>query len=90
MTLQGKNYVQTTIITGYRPCNNSSGNDNFYLQQQCCLSAKQIDTCPHELWFKELSQLVKNKLDNGHQIIVMADMNNSVKQRTITAWVDKT
>ena len=90
MTLQGGNNILVTIITGYRPCDNSSGSDYLYLQQQRYLNVKQVESCPQELWLADVSQLVKGKLNDGHQIIVMAAMNDSVKQKLISTWADKT
>ena len=89
MTLRGKNNIQTTIITGYRPCDNPSGPDSVYLQQQRYLNANQINTCPRELWLKDLTQFVKQKLEEGQQIIVMADMNDSVQQKLVSIWANK-
>ena len=46
ITLRGKNNIKTTIITGYRPCDNSYGNNNVLLQQQRYLQAQRIEDCP--------------------------------------------
>ena len=67
-----------------------SGNNNVYSQQQWYLLAKQIEECPSELWLRDMGTLVKNKLQRGRQIIILADMNDSVvKCNKITAWADK-
>ena len=76
ITLRGKNSIKTTIITGYRPCDNSHGHNNVYLQQQRYLLAKQIEDCPRELWLQDMGRFIKNKLQNAHQIILLTDMND--------------
>ena len=78
ITLQGKINITTTIVTGYRPCDNTSGNNNLILQQQQYLQAKQIEECPCEVWIQDLGTLITNKLHEGHQIVLLAGMNDSV------------
>ena len=90
ITLRGKHNIKTTIITGYRPCDNTSGTNNVCLQQQRYLQVKQIDECPREIWLKEISVLIQSKLQAGEQIILLADMNDSViTTNRLHKWADK-
>ena len=51
---------------------------------------KQIDECPREIWLKEISVLIQSKLQAGEQIILLADMNDSViTTNRLHKWADK-
>ena len=90
MTLKGKSNIATTIITGYRPCDNTSGNNTVILQQSRYLQAKQIEECPREIWLKELGTFITNKIQDGHQIVLLTDMNDSVVScKRLQAWSSK-
>ena len=90
ITLQGKINITTTIITGYRPCDNTLGNNNAILQQQQYLQAKQIEECPCEVWLQDLGTFITNKLHEGHQIVLLAGMNDSVVNcKRLHKWSEK-
>ena len=88
MTLWGKNNLHTTIITSYRPCPNKKGNNTVFLQQQRYFAAKGIETCPRQLWLDNICTLVKDKLDMGHQVILLADVNGNVTCKRISTWAN--
>ena len=79
ITLQGKNGICTTIISGYRPCRNTSTPNTVFLQQQRYLAAVQVKKCPLQLWLEDMGTFVKSKLRSGHQVILAADINDPVK-----------
>ena len=85
-TLKGKNNVRTTIITGYRPCRNMKDENSTYNQQLRYLNKCQIDKCPRELWLEEMKELIQRKIQQQHQIILLADLNENVKGVHISNW----
>ena len=61
VTLRGKHNIKTTIITGYRPCGNTSTQNTVVLQQQRYLAAKHMDKHPRQIWLDKMGDLVKEK-----------------------------
>ena len=86
ITLQGKNDITTTVISGYRPCGSTLTPNTVFSQQLRYLAAVQTDVCPLQLWLDDMGRFVQNKLSSGHQIILAADMNDSVKGSLIQKW----
>ena len=73
-TLQGKRGIKTTIITAYRPCKSSNLN-SVEMQHLQFLRNDGIHTKPFETFDTDLKNLIKNKIDNNHKIILMGDFN---------------
>ena len=86
ITLQGKNGICTTIISGYQPCRNTSTPNTVFLQQQRYLAAVQVKKCPLQLWLEDMGTFVKSKLRSGHQVILAADINDPVKGSISQNW----
>ena len=90
VTLKGKQHIQTTIITGYRPCKNLKDENSTYNQQLRALTAQQIMVCPRKLWLEDMKKLIQQKINDGHQIVLLADMNQDVRDACITNWALET
>ena len=88
-TIQGKNNVKTTIITGYRPCRNLKDANSTYNQQLRYFAALQIDKCPRQIWLDDMGSLIIAKQKEGHQIILLSDMNEDVREEALVEWARK-
>jgi hypothetical protein len=77
ITLKGKYDRYTTIISIYRP----SVYQATYLRQTA-YSAKRRKVVPHmspnDLWYHDLSDLVTEKISQGHEVIVAGDFNDDL------------
>ena len=77
--LTGKNELRTTIYTYYCPCRSSSVG-SAHAQQLLYMSENKDNfpdvSCPTQLFGKYLYAELKNKLDNGHNLIVQGDFNS--------------
>ena len=90
VTLKGKLQMKTTIITGYRPCKNIKDENSTYNQHLRVLAAQHVTGCPRQLWLEDMKKLIQQKLNDGHQIVLLADMNQDVKDPSITTWAEDT
>ena len=88
-TLRGKNKIHTTIISGYRPCRNLKDDNSTYNQQLRYFVAKGIDKCPRQIWLEDMERFIKEKQTKGHQIILLADMNEDVEEDMMIGWARK-
>ena len=88
-TYGGKNNVLTTVISGYRPCRNDRDLNSTYNQQVQYFASKQITTCPRQIWLDDMAFLIKQFQEAQHQIILMADINENVKDTKIAQWAKK-
>jgi hypothetical protein len=75
--ISGKTGISTRIITAYRPCK-SKGLTTTYMQQRRILDVRKIRNCPRMQMIDDLTEEIKEWLDNGEQIILMIDLNDDV------------
>ena len=90
VTYKGKHDIHTTIITGYRPCKNLKDDNSTYNQHIRYLSVQNIQECPRKLWLTDMKRLVQQKIEEGHQVILLADINEDVKSNNIKNWAAET
>lgn len=78
ITLKGKQEHYTTIVSIYRP----TKQQETYMRQTAYTSKRRKvltnDHTPETLWFSDLSALVKEKLEQGHEVIVAGDFNDNL------------
>jgi hypothetical protein len=76
ITIKGKREHYTTIVSIYRP----TKQQETYMRQTAYTSQhRKVLTdaqTPETLWFSDLSALVKEKLEQGHKVIVAVDFND--------------
>lgn len=57
--LQGKHATSTTIIIAYCPCHSKHDRpETVYMQQKRYLMSKNIDTCPREVFRRDISSFI--------------------------------
>ena len=81
--------IITTIITGYRPCRNMTGNNTNYLQHKKVLMALGLQTCPREKWLEDIAVFIKQRQQQNEQIIIMADFNEDVGSTRLKRWANE-
>ena len=79
VTITGKNDIKTTIFTCYCPVICKSPGSTY--SQHLTYMAENTEeipevTCPRQLFGIDLKNAIENRLDSGHQIIVMGDFNS--------------
>ena len=79
-TLRGKRGIKTTIISAYRPCK-SSNDQSVETQQLQYLRNTGDITDPHTKFDDDLQQLITDKLNEEHRIILMGDFNVPVNRK---------
>lgn len=82
ITIRGKHEHYTTIISVYRPATTQE----TYMRQTA-LSAKRRSNLPSyitpdELWYSDLQDLIIEKKNDGHEIIVAGDFNDDLNKDT--------
>ena len=77
-TFRGKRGVITTVITGYRPCKNKKGDNSTYTQHTRVMDALQLEGDPRDLWLRDIGMMIKDRIQSGKQVILMADFNENV------------
>jgi exonuclease III len=79
ITIRGKREHYTTIISIYRP---SKQQETFL--RQTAYTAKRRKTIqvelPDSIWFSDLKQLMQEKMQMGHEILVAGDFNDNLNQ----------
>ena len=73
-TLEGRSHIKTAVIQIYRPCNNKQDIGSTYAQQQ----AWTDHTNPLEKFDKDLMVLIDDLRNQGFQIIIMGDINQTL------------
>ena len=90
ITLTGKNSVTTTIFTCYCPCRSTSIGSVFAQQLLYISMNKQtlpkID-CPRQLFGYDLKNEIENKQDQGHNILMLGDVNSCYAD--LTTWMQE-
>lgn len=84
-SISGQHNKTTTIISTYRPYDGSNHKPkSAKMQQFTAIREKfpQLTQGPLELYDSDLQDLIQTKLDLGHQIIVMGDLNQDVSSTT--------
>jgi len=88
MELGGIGGLKTTIITAYCPVNTSSGLGGCYSQHLTYMSQHRDElessihfipenvACPRQLFGHDLQHFVEDRVNNGHQILLMGDFNS--------------
>ena len=80
-SISGQTNKTTTIISTYRPYDGSIHKPQSTKMQQFTMMREKyphITTGPMELYDSDLKDLIQTKLDLGHQLIVLGDMNQDV------------
>jgi len=88
ITITGKNMIKTTIFTCYCPCRGKSPGSTFsqHLVYMAEHKTELPDTaCPRQLFGIDLKTAIEDKLDLGHQIIVMGDFNSEYTE--LSSWM---
>lgn len=91
ITLKGKQDRYTTIISVYRP---TKYQETFMRQTAYSAKRRKIlteEVSPEELWYCDLSSLIKEKIEIGHEVLVAGDFNddlNNAHSRTRTFMED--
>ena len=88
LTLRGRNDIKTTIITLYRCCKSLSGDNTTYSQQIRHFNKHNRLVCPRQQTLADAETFIKSKQAEGHQIILLADMNEKVTQQSIKQWAN--
>ncbi|GFH48946.1 hypothetical protein CTEN210_05422 [Chaetoceros tenuissimus] len=100
MTFRGLNNNKTTIITAYCPVK-SSNVGGAYMQQVAYIqeylemdqdhehSIPLIDNreCPRQLFGWDLKKFISNKIEEGHQIVLMGDFNSEFED--LKEWMQE-
>ena len=79
-TITGKNDLKTTFLTCYCPVRGKSTGAAY--SQHLIYMANNKDhipshtTCPRQLFGIDLKELIHDKIDQGHQLIVQGDFNS--------------
>ena len=90
ITLRGSNSIKTTIITTYRPCRSLQGPNTTFAQHLRYYNLiGRRDKCPRELLLDDLKDFITELNENGHQIILLADMNQKVSDSALKEWARK-
>jgi len=78
ITLRGKEDKMTTVISIYRPQEGqaSAHRQLARLQQDVYGDIREVQL--HKIWVTDLSDLIKEKKDNGHQVLVAGDFNDDI------------
>lgn len=81
ISLRGKHEHYTTLISVYRPTKYQETN-----MRQTAYSANRrrelaTNKTPEELWYTDLSDLIKGKVDAGHEVIVAGDFNDDLNNK---------
>ena len=76
--LQGKNNMNTTIISAYCPCISNSPKSVWsqHLYAMNDIDLEEPDINPRQLFWSDLSNLIKEKQADGKPIILMGDFNS--------------
>ena len=86
ITLRGKQGIKTTFFTLYRPCKSTTSDNTTYSQHIRYLNVCRRNECPQEAILKDAATAIKHLQDQGHQIVLMADMNSKVTDGNIQRW----
>ena len=74
-TLEGRSHIKTAVIQLYRPCRNQQDIGSTYAQQQAWLDNMN----PLEKFDKDLMILIDEFQIQGYQMIIMGDINQTLK-----------
>ena len=80
ISLQGKQNRITTIISIYRPSKNQATLDKQQAHTSKNRPREALNIGPQELWDKDLTKLVSNLKNKGHEIIVAGDWNDDLNK----------
>lgn len=87
---KGKHNVTLRVISAYRACKPSCpGPNTAYNQQLRYLNRHGDSRCPRTAFLDDLGQSITNWLNNGDQIVLMADFNEDVEGQKIQEWTQQ-
>ena len=79
LTIRGENKLKTTFITAYCPVKGSNPGSTYSQQLVYMANHRSIIPssiiCPRQLFGHDLSELLQDLTNKGHQIILMGDFN---------------
>ena len=88
ITIAGKNNMKTTIFTCYCP-NHGKSPGSTYSQHLVYMSENVGNnistTCPRQLFGMDLKQVVEDRMNDGHQVILLGDFNTEFEK--LTSWM---
>ena len=89
-TLQGRDGIQTRIISAYRPVRTYSDEAlTVYSQQELYYQEHGGWREPREAFFEDLNIAIQMWLLEGNQIIIGMDVNEDIRSPDITKWREK-
>ena len=89
VTLRGKHNIKTTFFTLYRPCKSTYSENTTYSQHLRYFNLCQRIDCPRDAILDDVSSVIQQFQEDGHQIVVMADCNSSVSSGPIRRWANQ-
>ena len=78
ITLRGKENTMTTIISIYRPRENQATSHRQLARLRHEVYGDIRDVQPHILWVADLSDLIREKKGERHQVLVAGDFNDDL------------
>lgn len=86
ITIKGKKDYYTTLISIYRP---NKYQETYMRQTAYTAKRRKIvssETTPEQIWYHDLKDLIQEKINKGHEVIVAGDFNDDLNnQASITS-----
>ena len=91
MTLRGKNGKLLSLITGYRTCRGSIASSplgsTFHREYTTLKSTMHAVQDPRKIFIDDLTQLLVQLRDQGHEILLMLDANSTLDDAQLSDMV---
>ena len=75
---RGKGDIRLRVVSIYRPCENKDGKIAVYTQQLAYFQSKNKDRNPCTAFLEDLKEQLTTWLEQGDQIVVGGDVNESI------------
>ncbi len=85
---RGKGGIVFRIVSIYQPCTNKNGEQSVYAQHKTHLQTHNDDRDPRKAFMEDFQLELSEWIDQGDQIVVGGDVNESVFHRSITSLFD--
>ena len=85
---RGKGGIVFCTVSMYQPCTNKNGEQSVYAQHKSHLQTLNDDRDPRKAFMEDLKMELTEWIDQGDQIVVGGDMNESVFHESITSLFD--
>ena len=83
-TFRGKGTIKLRIVSVYQPCKNLTGITAVYAQHKAYLQDSNDDRDPRTAFKEDLKEQLDQWIEEGDQLIVAGDLNESVFGTSIT------